>query len=557
MRLNSASAVNRVIAEGLVDYASLRDFDVKTIQNLPTVCKENIPAIQEDLPNNIAAEAEVPGANISSISVRRLTVAANAAWYYRLIGRTMTSANMHYENVLVDFKVEWDSYKALKDLDAPKCPLILDRDNDRKVIQWAPIFVDCLSRTFGAGGGPLAYIVRDESVVPTEAADPLDANAYYGQSGGLMDELVARCPHTGPIYKSDNKSVYLLIEEAARGTSVESTVKSFASRKDGRGAFFALRSNHAGEVKYRLIHKKRMSVLRDIKWNGRSYPLERHVSNHRQAVEDITECASVISVPIPDQSQRVEYLIDSINNQDPGLQAALSLIRNNTNLRRDFEGAANAMIEVDPYKKSQGAAAKAQREAQISAIDYGAGRGSTGVDLRWHPKSEFKKLPKEQQKELNQWMSSADGKQKMAESRKAHEKKRKDNSPDKGGSAAKQPASWKTKFKKALKTPNGAKAVFSMLAENESALQQAASFTLPPVQQAPVPAAPHMMTQMPTQPVMQGQVNSAVQFAPTPTPAPPAVPPSQPASVQHAFSQMFPATSTMRAGVLKKSGKRS
>ena len=135
MRLNTASAITRVLAKGLMDFNSLHDFDKKSIQNLPTVCKESIPAIAEDRANNIAAEAPVNGANISSISVRRLIVSVQAAWYYKLIGRVMNTINIHYDNVLVSLKVEYESYAVLKELDAPKYPLILDRDGDRKVIE--------------------------------------------------------------------------------------------------------------------------------------------------------------------------------------------------------------------------------------------------------------------------------------------------------------------------------------------------------------------------------------------------------------------------------------
>ena len=41
------------------------------------------------------------------------------------------------------------------------------------------------------------------------------------------------------------------IEETSRGTSVESTIKYLFRRKDGRGAFQALISNHTSEVKHR------------------------------------------------------------------------------------------------------------------------------------------------------------------------------------------------------------------------------------------------------------------------------------------------------------------
>ena len=395
MKLTSDVAVNHIIAEGVTNFDTLTDFDKKAIQFLPNICRREVEAIVADAANGIQAENAVPGTNIGSISIQRLIVAMHAANYYSSIGRTMTAQNMHFTNVLSSFKLEWDDYTSLKSLDDPAVPAINDKDNDRKIIKWTPIFLDCMSRTFGSRG-PLAYVLRENNAVPTEADDPLHANSYFGASGSLLDELIARLPHTGAIYKSDNATVYMAIEKAARGTSVESTVKTFSRRKDGRGAFQALLSNHAGETKYRSIMKKRMQLLQNTKWNGRSFPLESHVSNHRAAIDDLNECANHITVSVPDQSQHVEYLIDSIACNDNTLQAAIGLVRANTNnMRHDFEAAASALIEVDPFKRGNKSGGT-QRTANISAIDFSAGRGSTGVDLRWYPNKEFKKLPEEQ-----------------------------------------------------------------------------------------------------------------------------------------------------------------
>ena len=187
--------------------------------------------------------------------------------------------------------------------------------------------------------------------MPSEADDPLQTdpatntvNSYFGKSGCLHDELIARLPHQGPIYKHDNATIFLKIEKASSSTSVESTVKAFARKKDGRRAYLAVISNHAGDTKYCAIHKKRLNLLTNIKWNGRSNPLERHVSNHRQALDDIKERKEHITVTVPDDSQRVEYLIDSIKCSD-------NTFTNNS--RNDFEVAASSLIEVDPYRRQQ------------------------------------------------------------------------------------------------------------------------------------------------------------------------------------------------------------
>ena len=230
MKLSSDASVLRLTHEGITTLDSLTDFDDKAIKLLPKVCKDGIDAIVADAPNGIAAEPAVNGANISSISVQRLIVAADAAHYYQAIGRTPTTTNMHYTNVLKDFKLEWEAFQAVKKEDFPKVPRINDRDGDRKVIRWVPIFLNMLENTHGARG-PLLYVLREDQDVPLEADDPLEPDAYYSASGSLITELIARLPHTGPIFKSNNAAVYMKIEEAARGTSCESTTKAFSRRK--------------------------------------------------------------------------------------------------------------------------------------------------------------------------------------------------------------------------------------------------------------------------------------------------------------------------------------
>ena len=130
-------------------------------------------------------------------------------------------------------------------------------------------------------------------------------------------------------------------------------------------------------------------------------------------------------MPVPDQSQRFEYLIDSLACGDNTLQAAIGLVRANTNeMRQKFEASATALIEVDLYWKSQ--RVPVPRGANVSTaegINFKAGRGSTGVDLRWHPNNDFRKLPDDQKYELTIWFKTDEGKR----ARKTSNKKRKSN----------------------------------------------------------------------------------------------------------------------------------
>ena len=104
-----------------------------------------------------------------------------------------------------------------------------------------------------------------------------------------MEELFDSLPHKGPIFKNNNVMVYRMMGQAVRGDSVESTIKSYSHKKDGRSAVKELISNHAGKTKYHSIMKKRMNLLQNIKGNGRTYPLETHITNHCQAFENLRE----------------------------------------------------------------------------------------------------------------------------------------------------------------------------------------------------------------------------------------------------------------------------
>ena len=225
MKLSTDSAVLRITHEGITDFRAFLDFDKESIEALPKACAKDIEAITADAPNNVTAEVAVNASNISSIAVRRLLVAMHAAKFYESIERVQDKINMHYTNVLKGFKEDFDAYVTLKKQDNPDVPLVNDKDKEKKVIKWVPLFEDTLSRTFGSKG-PLIYVLREDAAVPSEVDDPLQARAHYGSSGSLMEELIKRLPHTGSIYKEDNKTVFMMISKAVTGTSVESTIKS-------------------------------------------------------------------------------------------------------------------------------------------------------------------------------------------------------------------------------------------------------------------------------------------------------------------------------------------
>ena len=108
------------------------------------------------------------------------------------------------------------------------------------------------------------------------------------------------------------------------------------------------------------------------------------MSNQRQDYDDLLEYSAHIQCAVPGPEQKVECLINCITFIDSALQTDIGLIRANTNnVQEDFEAASSSLIEVDPYRRTTRGTG---RNANVSSIDFKASRGSSGVDLRWHPR---------------------------------------------------------------------------------------------------------------------------------------------------------------------------
>ena len=81
----------------------------------------------------------------------------------------------------------------------------------------------------------------------------------------MLEEIINRLPHAGPIFCDDNRTFFMIIYKAIDGASVELTIKSYSRRKDHWAEFLGLIVNHTGDTKYRAIVKSRSKLLHKIK----------------------------------------------------------------------------------------------------------------------------------------------------------------------------------------------------------------------------------------------------------------------------------------------------
>ena len=214
-----------------------------------------------------------------------------------------------------------------------------------------------------------------------------------------------------------------MLELTTRGTIYAPTVTSHSRRKDGRAAWLAMISSHAGTEKWEKLFKDKSNFMMNTKWNGKNYALEKFTGMHRNAFVTMTEASSHITVQLPTEHSRVGYLLDNITSSDPELMATIASVKIPGNGMRDnFEDAVNFILPADPYVKNSG---RSNRNNLARISDTNALKNSsdtkTGVDLRWHTRAEYVKLTPEQRQELYDWQQS--NTEAMAKSREESRKK--------------------------------------------------------------------------------------------------------------------------------------
>ena len=140
------------------------------------------------------------------------------------MGCDLTAANLQWNTVMKNFKIQWKALKERKGDDSPDVPKI---SKALLVIKWTEAFQDFLYRKIGNHNIPLAYIICDD-LNPPAAAPPLAAGQPHSvEHGSIESELIARASHTHALFRDDNSDLYYLLEEATRGTPYATSIMPF------------------------------------------------------------------------------------------------------------------------------------------------------------------------------------------------------------------------------------------------------------------------------------------------------------------------------------------
>jgi hypothetical protein len=419
-----ADTREQLAQEGIEQVSDLSDFDKDTLTQVADNLRRPGGRTANPDPN------APPGATIAqppfifgAKSQKRLLAACDMVRYYETIARELSASNMRWEPVIKNFSQQWKALKDRKDGEAPEVPKIT---KTLSIIKWTEAFTDFLHRKIGVRMVPLAYVVR-EAVLPP-APQPLATNLPHSeQYGSVEGELIARASHAHPLFRDDNSAVYFLLEEATRGTSYAPTIKPYQREKQGRDAWRSLVNQYAGEDKWQSELKRQDELLHNRQWKGQSnFSLEKFIAQHRNAFVSMRQCAEHVTFQLPNERTRVSYLLDAVQCNDPGLQAAMAQVRTDSDAdgkMNDFEATASYLLQYDPVSKKRAAGAKrglsaisevtGEDSADISSVSQG-GRsktsvGKSGVEFRYYKTPEYNLLTADQKSELHDYRDNKRG----------------------------------------------------------------------------------------------------------------------------------------------------
>ena len=450
----------QMAAEGLTTPDDFEDFPEKgDLEGLFKLLLK--PAKEISGAGPTATLKEVAAYVIPAKTQIRLQGVRKVVAYYEKVGRAITASDVMWPVV----RNYVEQHKALMEKKEADVGLPPKLTKDKLVYKWLESLQQYLSDKIGVRDAPLSYLTRVDVATPATLL-PRDGDQPFSASfTSIEDELRACVSHTHNLYRSDNTALFQMLDRAVTGHDVNATIAPFRRTNDGRGAFLAITNQHAGRHIWDKIVKEATAVLQTRIWNGMtSTTLLQHTTMHRRSYIQLTEAAVHTPAELPNERQRVTFLLDSMKTADPKMLAGMAMVEQDDAGRRvKFEDTVTFLLPSCPVAaknvKGAGLNAKVAGTSGATGTNPASGGGTvavgkTGVQLRWHAPDKFTELTKEQRKELSIWNRA---------------------NPSEGG-GKKRPSGEKTgRSKRSKVASTKANAIMTAMAESHSAEMAAMS----------------------------------------------------------------------------------
>ena len=93
---------------------------------------------------------------------------------------------------------------------------------------------------------------------------------YSEEYTSIEQEMRIRVTHNHTLGRSDNSKLFQLIEKSVQGHDVSATIAPFKQTEDGRAAFLAIKSQHAGKAVWDWNAKDALTVLTTRTWSEKT-----------------------------------------------------------------------------------------------------------------------------------------------------------------------------------------------------------------------------------------------------------------------------------------------
>ena len=312
-------------------------------------------------------------------------------------------------------------HTAIKDKDGDIDKIELSQLNEAK--DWTPFkekFMQLLDLTLGAHNLPIRYVVDSTIRIHLRA----HAARSEVDTIDLEDEntFTTSIVHFGPGYKNDNKLVWNLLVNALLDKPGYNHISSFSNSKNGRGAWFALRTFYEGENYLKNLREVAFNKLHNTFYRGETnqYNFEKYVNSHKQAHKMLQD-AQFNNGTGMDNAMKVQYFRQGIKSE-AGIEVALATSRSNVQYE-NFDALISFLAaEVEHHKLQKAQLNNPNR--RLSAAQKNGGRRGNGiggnsnngngkggkpkgpypskvvdgkkVEGRFYPKDEFSKMTKAQ-----------------------------------------------------------------------------------------------------------------------------------------------------------------
>ena len=183
------ATVMQLQSEGITLVSDLVDFDKNSLQQLADNLRRPGGCVLDPNPGAPPGSTiPTPPFVFGAKSQKHITVACDLVKYYTTVGHDLTVANLQWNTIMKNFKIQWTVLKERNGDDSPETPKI---SKALPVIKWMEAFQDFLNRKIGNRNIPLAYIIRDEPNPPVAALPLAVGQPHSIEHGSVEAELIA------------------------------------------------------------------------------------------------------------------------------------------------------------------------------------------------------------------------------------------------------------------------------------------------------------------------------------------------------------------------------